>query len=101
MASSKTAIQYFHMHDHLHEPVSSFTTNMLGPYKMYSSQLADERKTQEKKVALNMSKQKAATKRKTKECAELATKKARMAHQLAVLKKLVKKSAANSASAQH
>ena len=40
---------------------------------------------------LNMSKQKAATKCKAKECAELATKKARMAHQLAVLRKLVKK----------
>ena len=103
MASSKTAIQYFHKHDHLHEPVNSqLVHNMRGAYKMYSSQLADDRKLQEeKKVALNMSKQKAATKRKAKECAELATKKARMAHQRAVLKKLVKKRAANSASAQH
>ena len=66
---------------------------------MYLSQLAAERKIQdEKKVAVNMSKQKAATQCKAKECAELATKKARMAHQRAVLKKLVKKRAANSAS---
>ena len=47
-----------------------------------------------------MSKKKTATKRKAKEAAELATKKARMAHQRAVLKKLVKKRAANSGSAQ-
>ena len=82
MASNKNAMQYFHKHDYLHEPVNSHLVhNMRGAYKMYSSQLAEERKIKEKKVELNMSKKKAATKREAKETAELATKKARMAHQ--------------------
>ena len=102
MASNKNAMQYFHKHDYLHEPVNSHLVhNMRGAYKMYSSQLAEERKIkEEKKVELNMSKKKATTKREAKETAELATKKARMAHQRAVLKKLVKKRAANSGSVQ-
>ena len=102
MASNKNAMQYFHKHDYLHEPVNSnLVHNMRGTYKMYSSQLTEERKIkEEEKVELNMSKKKTTTKRKAKEAAELAAKKARMAHQRAVLKKLVKKRAANSGSAQ-
>lgn len=62
---------------------------------MYSIHLAEEGKMkEEKKTELNMSKTKAATKYKAKEAVELATKKARMAHQRAVLTKLAKEKAA-------
>ena len=90
---TSNSVDYLQKNDFLHDSVDGkLVLNMRSAYKHHSQQLAQEKASKEAMIVelnlLKLSNDKETSKRKAKEAAELATKKAKMAHQRAQRTKL-------------
>ena len=92
-ASEKAAVQYFKKNDHLHSSVDSkLVCNMTCAHKRYHAELDIVKEQRDaKKARLHIAKEKAQTKKDSKEVNINAARKARKVHRKALLTKLAKR----------